>query len=152
MRKRRLLVLRDGGQRGFDDVEAFRNQGIGRALVEAVIADARARGAGYLIVHPSQRAYPLYERLGFTATSGTLADAMLRQCKLHEAEVQVRRALALNPGYGEARTNLGRDLRSLGRLAACHSTSAASARSGCGCLPTRLPILTGQMFRRMGAS
>ena len=49
-------------------LEAFRNQGIGGALVEAVIAHARARGAGYLIVHPSQRAYPLYERLGFAAT------------------------------------------------------------------------------------
>jgi GNAT superfamily N-acetyltransferase len=53
-------------------IEAFRNQGIGRALVEAVIAHARARGAGYLIVHPSQRAYPLYERLGFTATKNLL--------------------------------------------------------------------------------
>ena len=49
-------------------LEAFRNQGIGGALVEAVIAHARARGVGYLMVHPSQRAYPLYARLGFTAT------------------------------------------------------------------------------------
>ena len=49
-------------------LEAFRNQGTGRALVEAVIAAARARGVGYLIVHPSQRAYPLYRRLGFAAT------------------------------------------------------------------------------------
>jgi GNAT superfamily N-acetyltransferase len=53
-------------------LEAFRNQGIGEALVEAVIAHARARGVGYLIVHPSQRAYPLYERLGFTATKQLL--------------------------------------------------------------------------------
>jgi GNAT superfamily N-acetyltransferase len=53
-------------------VEAFRNQGIGGALVEAVIAHARASGAGYVIVHPSQRAYPLYERLGFTATKQLL--------------------------------------------------------------------------------
>jgi GNAT superfamily N-acetyltransferase len=53
-------------------LEAFRNHGIGGALVEAVIAHARARGAGYLIVHPSQRAYPLYERLGFTATKQLL--------------------------------------------------------------------------------
>jgi len=53
-------------------VEAFRNQGVGGALVEAVIAGARARGAGYLIVHPSQRAYPLYERLGFAPTKHLL--------------------------------------------------------------------------------
>jgi GNAT superfamily N-acetyltransferase len=53
-------------------LEPFRNQGIGRALVEAAIGDARARGAGYLIVHPSQRAYPLYERLGFAATNDLL--------------------------------------------------------------------------------
>jgi len=53
-------------------LEPFRNQGFGRALVEAVIADARGRGAGYLIVHPSRRAYPLYERLGFAATDDLL--------------------------------------------------------------------------------
>jgi GNAT superfamily N-acetyltransferase len=53
-------------------LEALRNQGIGGALVEAVIAHARSRGAGYLIVHPSQLAYPLYERLGFTATKDLL--------------------------------------------------------------------------------
>ena len=53
-------------------LDPFRNQGIGRALVEAVITDARGRGAGYLIVHPSQRAYPLYERLGFAATNDLL--------------------------------------------------------------------------------
>ena len=44
-------------------LDEFRNHGIGRALVEAVIAEARSRGLGYLIVHPSERAYPLYERL-----------------------------------------------------------------------------------------
>ena len=53
-------------------LEAFRNQGIGGALVEAAIAGARARGAGYLIVHPTKRASPLYERLGFAATGQLL--------------------------------------------------------------------------------
>jgi GNAT superfamily N-acetyltransferase len=53
-------------------LEPFRNQGIGRALVEAVIAEARTRGVGYLIVHPSERAYPLYERLGFAETNRLL--------------------------------------------------------------------------------
>ena len=41
-------------------------------LIEAVIAEARERGLGYLIVHPSQRAYPLYERLGFGVTDQML--------------------------------------------------------------------------------
>jgi GNAT superfamily N-acetyltransferase len=50
----------------------LRNQGIGKVLVEAVIREARALGVGYLIVHPSQRAYPLYERLGFTRTDTLL--------------------------------------------------------------------------------
>ncbi len=53
-------------------LEAVRNQGVGTALVEAVIAGARAHGVGYLIVHPSQRAYPLYERLGFATTNDLL--------------------------------------------------------------------------------
>jgi GNAT superfamily N-acetyltransferase len=53
-------------------LEAYRNGGIGSALVEAVIAEAHARGLGYLIVHPSRRAYPLYERLGFAETNRLL--------------------------------------------------------------------------------
>jgi GNAT superfamily N-acetyltransferase len=53
-------------------VEELRNHGIGAALVEAVIAEARARGLGYLIVHPSERAYPLYERFGFAETNRLL--------------------------------------------------------------------------------
>lgn len=53
-------------------LEEFRNHGIGGSLVEAVIAEARSRGLGYLIVHPSERAYPLYERLGFAQTNRLL--------------------------------------------------------------------------------
>ena len=53
-------------------LDTFRHQGIGRALVEAVITDARSRGAGYLIVHPSKRAYPLYKRMGFATTDHIL--------------------------------------------------------------------------------
>jgi GNAT superfamily N-acetyltransferase len=53
-------------------LDEFRNRGIGRALVEAVIAEARSRGLGYLIVHPSERAYPLYERVGFAQTNRLL--------------------------------------------------------------------------------
>jgi GNAT superfamily N-acetyltransferase len=53
-------------------LEAHRNGGIGSALVEAVIAEARARGLGYLIVHPSRRAYPLHKRLGFAEANRLL--------------------------------------------------------------------------------
>jgi GNAT superfamily N-acetyltransferase len=53
-------------------LEAHRNRGTGRALVDAVINEANARGLGYLIVHPSARAYPLYKRLGFAETNQIL--------------------------------------------------------------------------------
>jgi GNAT superfamily N-acetyltransferase len=53
-------------------LEEYRNRGTGRALVEAVISEARTLGLGYLILHPSLRAYPLYERLGFAATNTIL--------------------------------------------------------------------------------
>ena len=53
-------------------LEAFRNRGLGQAMVEAVIAEARTRGLGYLIVHPSERAFPLYQRLGFAETNQML--------------------------------------------------------------------------------
>ncbi len=53
-------------------LEEYRNRGTGRALVEAVITEAKTRGLGYLILHPSLRAYPLYERLGFAATNTIL--------------------------------------------------------------------------------
>ena len=53
-------------------LDDLRNRGIGRALVEAVIEEARVQTVGYLIVHPSQRAYSLYERLGFSRTDALL--------------------------------------------------------------------------------
>jgi GNAT superfamily N-acetyltransferase len=53
-------------------LDDLRNRGIGRALVEAVIEEARMHAVGYLIVHPSQRAYSLYERLGFDRTDALL--------------------------------------------------------------------------------
>jgi len=42
-----------------------RGHGLGSALVQAVVSEARSNGLGYLIVHPSERAFPLYRRLGF---------------------------------------------------------------------------------------
>lgn len=53
-------------------VEEQRNRGTGKALVEAVVEEARRRGLGYLILHPSERASPLYKRLGFAAPERVL--------------------------------------------------------------------------------
>jgi GNAT superfamily N-acetyltransferase len=64
---------------------AFRNRGVGQALVEAAIADARARGLGYLIVHPSERAFPLYRRLGF-AESGQMLHLDLDRSRTSDLE------------------------------------------------------------------
>ena len=49
-----------------------RGRGVGAALVAAVVEHARALGIDYVIVHPSERSYPLYERAGFARTSGVL--------------------------------------------------------------------------------
>ncbi len=68
----RDLVRLAGNLQSVYVLDDLRNRGIGRALVEAVIEEARARTVGYLIVHPSQRAYPLYERLGFTRSDTLL--------------------------------------------------------------------------------
>jgi GNAT superfamily N-acetyltransferase len=68
----RRLERRAGNVQSVFVLEEHRNRGIGGALVEAVIAEAHARGLGYLIVHPSERAYPLYERVGFGETNRIL--------------------------------------------------------------------------------
>jgi len=51
---------------------ARRGQGLGRALVDAVVDEARTRGLQYLSVHPSERSFPLYERAGFVRNGRTL--------------------------------------------------------------------------------
>jgi GNAT superfamily N-acetyltransferase len=58
-------------------IAEVRDQGVGRVLVEAVIAEARDRKLDFLIVHPSERAFPLYRRLGFAVTD-TLLHLQLR--------------------------------------------------------------------------
>ena len=55
-----------------------RGAGIGRRLCEAVIDEASRRGLDYLIVHPSERSFPLYRRLGFVG-SGSLLELDLRR-------------------------------------------------------------------------
>ena len=49
-----------------------RNQGIGAALVTEALKAAERRGFDYVIVHPSERSFPLYRRLGFCDTGAFL--------------------------------------------------------------------------------
>jgi len=51
----------------FAVLPAFRNQGVGEALVRQVLADvaAEAPAAAQVYLHAQLRAMPLYERLGF---------------------------------------------------------------------------------------
>lgn len=43
----------------------FRNSGVGRLLVDELLAYARSEGLARVVLHPSDRAVPFYERAGF---------------------------------------------------------------------------------------
>ena len=49
-----------------------RSEGVGTGLMNAVLDHARHLGLDYVAVHPSERAFPLYRRLGFTETDSVL--------------------------------------------------------------------------------
>lgn len=49
-----------------------RGRGTGAALVRAALDEAVARGFDYVSVHPSERSFSLYRRVGFTDTDGVL--------------------------------------------------------------------------------
>jgi GNAT superfamily N-acetyltransferase len=53
-------------------LEPYRNRGIGRLLLDALLADADARGFLRVVLRPSERAIPFYLRAGFTADGGFL--------------------------------------------------------------------------------
>jgi GNAT superfamily N-acetyltransferase len=53
-------------------MEHERAEGVGTRLVEFVIDHARREGLHYLAVHPSERAFLLYRRLGFEETGRVL--------------------------------------------------------------------------------
>ncbi len=53
-------------------VKSGRREGAGRALVEAVIENLRARGATHLILSANLEALPFYEKLGFREDSRNL--------------------------------------------------------------------------------
>ena len=52
--------------------ESGRREGVGRALVEAVIENLRARGATHLMLNANLEALPFYEKLGFREESRNL--------------------------------------------------------------------------------
>jgi GNAT superfamily N-acetyltransferase len=49
-----------------------RDAGVGSDLVGVMIADARAMGLDYVLVHPSQRSFAFYRRLGFAEAGRAL--------------------------------------------------------------------------------
>jgi GNAT superfamily N-acetyltransferase len=49
-----------------------RSNGVGTLLMGLVLAHARELSLDYVAVHPSERSFPLYRRLGFTDTDGVL--------------------------------------------------------------------------------
>ena len=49
-----------------------RGGGAGRLLIDAAVRAAKARNLEYLTVHPSERSFPLYRRVGFTDYPGVL--------------------------------------------------------------------------------
>jgi GNAT superfamily N-acetyltransferase len=52
--------------------QSERREGVGRALIEAVIDNVRARGATHLILNANLEALPFYDRLGFREESRNL--------------------------------------------------------------------------------
>jgi GNAT superfamily N-acetyltransferase len=56
---------------------AWRRRGVGRRLVEAVIAYGRHVGLGGLVLHASDEGRPLYAQLGFVPSSEMRYDAPL---------------------------------------------------------------------------
>jgi GNAT superfamily N-acetyltransferase len=57
--------------------EDVRNRGVGSALLEAVIAAADERGYARLVLSPSARSVPFYERAGFVVPDERAGDHRL---------------------------------------------------------------------------
>ena len=51
----------------------YRNRGIGARLLTALLAHADQQGYIRVVLRPSERAIPFYQRAGFTADGKTLA-------------------------------------------------------------------------------
>ncbi len=53
----------------------WRRSGVGRVLMEAAVAKARARGMKRLMLHAQVHSIPFYESLGFVAEGGVFEEA-----------------------------------------------------------------------------
>ncbi len=51
---------------------AYRDQGVGSLLLRALLGYADDHGYVRIVLHPSERAIPFYERLGFSAHNSLL--------------------------------------------------------------------------------
>lgn len=57
--------------------ETFRNQGVGARLLAAVITAAEERSYARLVLAPSPRAVPFFERAGFVAADDASGELLL---------------------------------------------------------------------------
>ncbi len=63
---------RSGSLQSVYVLPSHRGHGIGGQLVIAAVSAGRELGLDYLAVHPSERSFPLYRRLGFGDAPGVL--------------------------------------------------------------------------------
>jgi len=68
----------------FAVLDEFRNQGVGAALVQAVLADVRteAPDAAQVYLHAQLRAIPLYERTGFRKVGEMFEECDIQHYKM----------------------------------------------------------------------
>ena len=68
----------------FAVLPAFRNQGVGEALVHQVLADVRAEApdAAQVYMHAQLRAIPLYERTGFAKEGDMFEECDIQHYKM----------------------------------------------------------------------
>ncbi len=68
----------------FAVLPAFRNHGVGEALVHQVLADVRAEApdAAQVYLHAQLRAIPLYERTGFRKVGDMFAECDIQHYKM----------------------------------------------------------------------
>jgi predicted GNAT family N-acyltransferase len=68
----------------FAVLDEFRNQGVGQALVKAVLADvhAEAPDAAQVYLHAQLRAIPLYERTGFQKVGDMFEECDIQHYKM----------------------------------------------------------------------
>jgi len=68
-------MLPDGHIGRMAVLEPFRRKGVGRALLAALVEEARSRGLNRVFLHAQVQAAPFYTAQGFQETKGTFLDA-----------------------------------------------------------------------------